>query len=356
LKPSEKNCKRIVVKIGSSLFYDSRKKLAFDLLESLCSDISALHKGNKEVVIVTSGAIALGMSVLKLDARPKDLSTLQAAAAIGQNELMDVYRAIFSKKGIQCGQVLLTWEDFAGRARYLNARNTLSKLLSLGVVPVINENDTVSTDEIKFGDNDQLSALVANTVSADLLIILSDVDGLWGKDRKTVIRLVSDINSEITGLATTTQRSTSVGGMITKIKAAKITLDAGIPCVIANGRTDGIIRMLADEPGSCGTLFVPKQAYLNHKQRWLAHSTKPKGVIVVDDGARSALMNKKSLLSVGVAGCSGGFKAGDIVSVADKQGVEFARGRTDMSSQELLSVKGTRSGHEVIHCDNIVIF
>jgi glutamate 5-kinase len=356
LKPLEKNYKRIVVKIGSSLFYDSKKKLTFGLLKSLCADIAALRKDNKEVVIVTSGAIALGMSILKLGTRPKDLATLQAAAAIGQNELMDVYRAIFRKKAIQCGQVLLTWEDFADRTRYLNAGNTLSKLLSLGVVPIINENDTVSTDEIKFGDNDQLSALVANTVSSDLLIILSDVDGLWGKDKKTVIRLVSDINSEITDLATTTQRSTSVGGMITKINAAKIAIDAGIPCVIANGRSKNIIRMLANDPGFCGTLFVPKQAFLNHKQMWLAHSTKPRGTIVVDDGAKSALKDKKSLLSVGVAGCSGSFKTGDIVAVTDKQDVEFARGKINISSPDLLLVKGTRSSREVIHCDNIVIF
>jgi glutamate 5-kinase len=223
-------------------------------------------------------------------------------------------------------------------------------------VPVINENDTVSTDEIKFGDNDQLSALVANTVSADLLIILSDVDGLWGRDKKTVIRLVSDINSEITSLATTTERSTSVGGMITKIKAAKITVDAGIPCVIANGRAKNIIRTLVDDPGSAGTLFVPKKAFLNHKQRWLAHSTKPKGIIVVDEGAKSALNNNKSLLSVGVAGCSGNFKTGDIVAVVDKQGNEFARGKINIASPDLLLVKGTRSDREVIHCDNIVIF
>ena len=249
MKLSEKNCNRIVVKIGSSLFYNARKRLDFRLLRRLCSDIAALRAENKEIVIVTSGAIALGMSVLKLVSRPKDLSTLQAAAAIGQNELMDVYRGIFRKKGLSCGQVLLTWEDFADRTRYLNARNTLVKLLTLGAVPVINENDTVSTDEIKFGDNDQLSALVANTVSADLLIILSDVDGLWGKDKKTVIRLVTDITDEITGLATTTQRSTSVGGMITKIKAARITIDAGIPCVIANGRAKSIIRTLAQDPG-----------------------------------------------------------------------------------------------------------
>jgi glutamate 5-kinase len=355
LKLSEKNCDRIVVKIGSSLFYGADKRLGFGLLDRLCSDIAVLRKEKKEIVIVTSGAIALGMSALGLVSRPKDLSTLQAAAAIGQNELMDEYRRIFRKKNIKCGQVLLTWEDFSDRSRYLNARNTLSKLLALGAVPVINENDTVSTDEIRFGDNDQLSALVANTVGADLLIILSDVDGLWGKDKKTVIRLVPDIN-EITGFAETTQRSTSVGGMVTKIKAARVTIDAGIPCVIANGRAKDIIRTLARDPYATGTMFVPKQAGLNHKQRWLAYSAKPKGSITVDDGAKSALKNKKSLLSVGIVCCSGNFKSGDIVAIVDRQGVDFARGKINIASPDLAKITGARSGHEVIHCDNIVIY
>jgi glutamate 5-kinase len=356
LRLSEKNCNRIVVKIGSSLFYGGNKRVDFGLLGRLCDDIACLIKARKEVVIVTSGAIALGMEALRLKSRPKDLAALQAAAAIGQNELMDVYRCMFRRKKLQCGQVLLTWEDFSGRMRYLNARNTLIKLLTLGVVPVINENDTVSTDEIKFGDNDQLSALVANTVGADLLVILSDVDGLWGKDKKTVVRLVTDITDDIRGLASTTQRSTSVGGMITKIKAAKMTTDAGIPCVIANGRAKNIIRVLAQDPGACGTMFVPKQAGLNQKERWLAYSTKPKGIIVVDDGAQTALRNKKSLLSVGVVSCSGNFKPGDVVAIADKADTEFARGETNLNNADLAQVAGTRSGHEVIHCDNIVIF
>lgn len=343
-----------MVKIGSSLFYGADKRVDFGLLDRLCSDIALLFRSKKEVVIVTSGAIALGMEALRLKAKPKELAALQAAAAIGQNDLMDVYRGIFRKKGLQCGQVLLTWDDFANRTRYLIARNTLDKLLTLGVVPVINENDAVSIDEIKFGDNDQLSALVANIAGADLLVILSDVDGLWGRDKMT-IRLVPEITDEITGLATTTRRSTSVGGMITKIKAAKITTDAGIPCVIANGRAKNIIRTLADDPGACGTMFVPKRAFLNHKQRWLAHSTKPKGVIEVDDGAKTALINKKSLLSVGVTSIKGNFKAGDVVAIVNKNR-EFARGKINFDFNGLDIGSGSRLRREVIHCDNIVIF
>ncbi|HNQ51457.1 MAG TPA: glutamate 5-kinase [Candidatus Omnitrophota bacterium] len=355
MKPSGKNCKRIVVKIGSSLFYGADKRVDFVLLERLCSDIDFLFKSGQEVVIVTSGAIALGMEALRLKTRPKELAALQAAAAIGQNDLMDVYRGIFRKKGLQCGQVLLTWDDFDNRTRYLIARNTLGKLLTLGVVPIINENDAVSIDEIRFGDNDQLSALVANIVGADLLIILSDVDGLWGSDKKTIVRLVTEINDEITGLAATTTRTTSVGGMITKIKAAEKTTRAGIPCVIANGRAQKIIRTLAQDPGACGTLFVPKQAALNHKQRWLAYSTKPKGKIMVDDGAKKALLNKKSLLSVGVYACSGKFKAGDVVEILNNDKV-FARGKINFGFNELDIGPGSRLRREVVHCDNIVIF
>lgn len=352
MKQSEKKYERIVVKIGSSLFYGADRRVDFGLLERLCGDIASLYAEKKEVVIVTSGAIALGMEALGLKTRPKELAALQAAAAIGQNELMDVYRAIFRKKGLQCGQVLLTWDDFSNRARYLIARNTLVRLLKLGAVPVINENDAVSIDEIKFGDNDQLSALVANIAGADLLIILSDVDGLLGRDKKTVVRIVTQINDGITGLASTTRRSTSVGGMITKIKAAKITTDAGIPCVVANGRAPNIIRTLAHDPCACGTMFVPKQAGLNHKQRWLAYSTKPKGRISVDDGAKAALLSKKSLLSVGIDSCSGNFKAGDVVEILNK-GIVFARGRINVNSGEV--VPRARSGREVVHCDNIVI-
>lgn len=355
MKLSEKSCNRVVIKIGSSLFYDDKKKLDFGLLTKMASDIAELRGQKKEIVVVTSGAIALGMSVLNLTSRPKDISSLQAAAAIGQNELMDVYRDIFTRHGMRCGQVLLTWEDFSDRKRYLNARNTLSKLLRLGVVPVINENDTVSVDEIKFGDNDQLSALVANTVNADLLIILSDVDGLWGKDKKTVVRLVSGITDDIISLAAPTKRSTSVGGMVTKIKAAKITIDAGIPCVIANGRAKNIIRSLATDMNAAGTLFVPKEAVLNQRQRWIAHSTRTKGSVMVDDGALEALKRKKSLLSVGVIRCDGSFKAGDIVAITDRKGVEFGRGKCNIAAVDVCRVMGTRSGHEVIHCDNIVI-
>ncbi len=355
MEPRKKACRRIVVKIGSSLFYPGKKKLDFRLLEGLCGQIAALRKESKEIVVVSSGAIALGMTVLGLESRPKELAFLQAAAAIGQNELMDVYRRLLNRRRLSCAQVLLTWEDFSDRTRYLNAKNTLTTLLQLGAVPVINENDTVSTDEIKFGDNDQLSALVAGICSADLLIILSDVDGLLDRDKKTVIRLVDNINNQVLSLATSTDRKTSVGGMITKLKAARISVDSGIPCVIANGRTKDILRTIALSPQSKGTMFLPKDAPLNERDRWMAFSTKPKGTITVDAGAQQALLQKKSLLSVGVFAVSGSFRSGDVVSICDRSGSEFARGKTGVTAEELDRVKGNRCDKEIIHCDNIVI-
>lgn len=355
MKRSVKNSKRVVVKIGSSLFYDRRGRLDFRLLKDLCRQVAELRRKGTQVVIVSSGAIALGMSLLKLSSRPKELADLQAAASLGQNELMDVYRTVFGRFRLLCGQMLLTWEDFSGRSRYLNAKNTLNRLLDLGIVPVINENDTVSTDEIKFGDNDQLSSLVAGMACADLLVILSDVPGLLGRDKK-VVRLVETINEQVLSLAGSSARQTSVGGMVTKLKAARVCADAGIACVIAAGRSKDILTRLSANPAAEGTLFVPKAVPLSQLQHWIAYSTKPKGTVVVDDGAVSALaQGTKSLLSVGVTGCSGGFKQGDVVAVVDCRGREIARGKVSLSHDQLEAVKGRHSDREVIHCDNLVV-
>jgi len=254
---SQKNYKRIVVKIGSSLFAADKRKLDFALINHLAAQIAGLIKQGKEVVVVLSGAIALGMSILKMRNRPKELQLLQATAAVGQHELMHIYKLALNKYGVNCAQLLLTWDDFSDK-RYLNARHTLNTLLKLKCVPIINENDTVATEEIKFGDNDRLSALVSILVNAQLLIILSDVDGLLDKNKK-VIRLVEKITPKIKSFATVTNKTTSVGGMITKITAAHIAVDAGIPCVIANGRKKGTIRKVAVNPFSQGTLFTTKK-------------------------------------------------------------------------------------------------
>jgi len=253
--PSQKNYKRIVVKIGSSLFARDNRKLDTALISNMAKQISDLIKQGKEVVVVSSGAIALGMSILKLANRPKQLQDLQAAAAIGQHELMHVYKLALNKYKLNCAQLLLTWDDFIG-VRYTNAKHTLNTLLNLNCVPIINENDTVATEEIKFGDNDRLSALVSILVGADLLIILSDVEGLLDKNKK-VIRQVDKITSQIKSYVCSTTKKICVGGMVTKIEAARIAVEAGIPCVIANGAKFGIISQLLVNPFSQGTIFLP---------------------------------------------------------------------------------------------------
>ncbi|MFH1398290.1 MAG: glutamate 5-kinase [Candidatus Omnitrophota bacterium] len=262
MQRSEKNYQRIVVKVGSSLFCSADGALEEGVLESFTRQIIALIKQGQEVIIVSSGAIALGMHVLGMKKRPKDLASLQAAAAVGQNELMHVYRK-FLGRGWFGGQILLTRDDFNDRKRYLNARHTIEALLAKrnyrvqGVVPIINENDTVATEEIKFGDNDRLSAMTAVLVGADLLVILSNVDGLLDENKK-VVRLVGEITPAIKAMAYPTKKQTSVGGMITKIEAAKIAVDAGISCIIANGHKKNIILAVVKTPEKCGTLFVPK--------------------------------------------------------------------------------------------------
>jgi glutamate 5-kinase len=253
---SRKNYKRVVIKIGSSLFETDECKLNTALVNRIAKQIAVLIKQGKEVVVVSSGAIALGMSILKLTQRPKKLESLQAAAAIGQHELMHVYKLAFKKYRLNCAQLLLTWDDFLG-VRYTNAKHTLDTLLKLNCVPVINENDTVATEEIKFGDNDRLSALVSILVGADLLIILSDVDGLLDKNKK-VIRQVDKITGEIKALACPINKKTCVGGMVTKIEAARIAVEGGVPCVIAHGRKQGIITQVTNNPFSQGTIFLCK--------------------------------------------------------------------------------------------------
>ena len=353
MKQSEKHYKRIVIKIGSSLFC-SGARVDCGLAGGLAEQIAELMKQGREIIVVSSGAIALGMSVLGLNSRPKELADLQAAAAVGQHELMDVYRRAFKIKQLNCAQILLTWEDFDDRNRYLNAKNTLSALFKLKTVPVINENDTISTDEIKFGDNDRLSALVATLIGADLLIILSDVDGLLDSNKK-LVRVIDKITPALRALACPTRKKTCVGGMITKIEAAQIAMSSGIPCLIANGREDSIILESVNDPFSSGTIFIPKHKLLASKERWIAFSAKTKGRIIVDAGAKNALVNKKSLLFVGVRSIEGDFSCGDIVSLVSLEGEEFARGKTRFSSRELGEVKGSHLDKEVIHRDNIVI-
>lgn len=354
MKESAKKYNRIVIKIGSSLFCSEKDGFDSNVFSEVSSQVAELIKSGKEVIVVSSGAIAMGMNALGIRKRPTDLNELQAAAAIGQNEVIDRYRTIFKDINIPVAQILLTWDDFSERKRYLNIKNTLLTLFKHKSLPVINENDTVSTEEIRFGDNDTLSARVASLISADLLIILSDVDGLLDKEKR-IVPLVDEITPQIKALACPTGKQTCVGGMITKIDAAKIAVDSGISCVIANGRKSGIIHSVVKEPGKSGTLFVNKNK-ISERERWIAFGTKTKGVIRIDDGAVMAIKSNKSLLSVGVVSCDGDFPGGAIVSITDKDNKEIARGKTRISCRQLEKVKGERFKEEVLHCDNIVVF
>ena len=332
---------RLVVKVGTGILTSDGSRLSTAKIEPLVQQLATLRAQKKQVILVSSGAIAAGMAVLGLKQRPKKLEQLQACAAIGQGKLMAAYDALFEKHGLNVAQVLLTHDDLRSRQRHLNARKTLLQLLDDGVIPIINENDTVAVDEIKFGDNDRLSALVATLVDADLLVILSHVEGLWDGEKKR-IPIVPNITREIESLAGGTDRATSVGGMKSKIEAAKIFTRAGIPLVIADGeRADVLAAIFAAE--DVGTLFLPKSTRLESRKRWIAFFQKASGTITVDDGAKHALCDgSKSLLAKGVVRIEGNVVPGDVVSICGPDGVEFARGLT-------------RDGDVIVHRDDLVI-
>lgn len=340
---------RIVIKLGTGLLTDARNQLSARQIDGLITQIAALHEQKKQIIIVSSGAIGAGMSELGLKQRPKKLDELQAAAAIGQSKLMAVYDKLFGKFGITVAQILLTHDDLNDRARHLNAHNTLATLLAHGAVPIINENDTVAVEEIKFGDNDRLGALAATLIDADLLIILSHVEGLLDGDGR-VISAVPEITHAIESLAGDTDRTTSVGGMKSKIDSAKIATRAGIPLVIANGERANVLRdILTGE--EVGTIFLPHTDKLASRKRWIAFFQHPAGVVVVDDGAKEALCAKgKSLLAKGIVSSEGKFEEGDLVSVRAKNQIEFARGLTKVSGIQIKSATGV-----VIHRDDMVI-
>lgn len=347
--------KRVVVKVGSSVIASYTLKARTEQLRSLVSQISALHHKGTEVVLVSSGAIVLGMGELGVKTRPSDLASLQALAAVGQAVLMKTYSDLFKKVKAKCGQVLLTWEDFDSRTRYLNASHTLKALLDRGVIPVINENDTISTEEIKFGDNDKLSSLVAGLVHADLLIILSDVEGLYDGDKK-LFSDVKEITAAVEGVASgKVKKNISRGGMSAKLDAIKIATHANIPCVIANGATKNVLsRVVGGE--KIGTYFWSKEDKVLARRHWIAFIAKPKGAIIVDDGAVNALLKGgKSLLLPGVVRAEGHFKADDVVIVCDRSGMEIARGITNYSIAEVLNTDEKKGKREVIHRDDMAL-
>lgn len=351
-----KNISRIVVKLGTGVLTDGRKQIDPAQLEQIVAQLAALRRAGKEVVVVTSGAVGAGMGALGFDTRPADLAEKQACAAVGQSRLMSTYEKLFAKHNLVIAQVLLTHDDLEHHERHLNARNTLVTLLGHGVVPIINENDAVSFTEIKVGDNDTLSALVASLLPADLLVILTTVDGVienFGQPNAKVIPVIEQIDAGLEKIAGGTTSETAVGGMATKIQAAKIAVRSGIPLVIASGRKpEALANILsgADE----GTLFVAQEGRLRGRKRWIAFFHHPKGTLFVDDGAKQALRAAgKSLLPPGVARCEGNFAAGEVIRICDLDGTEFARGIARFDSEAVRERKLPKE--ELVHRDDLVI-
>jgi glutamate 5-kinase len=350
-----KNATRIVVKVGTGVLTDSRKQPDLAQMEQLVAQIAAQREAGREIVLVSSGAVGAGMGVLGHSKRPSDLAELQACAAIGQSKLMATYDKLFAAHGLAVAQVLLTHADLEHHERHLNARNTLINLLGHGVVPIINENDVVSFTELKFGDNDTLSALVASLLPADLLVILTTVDGVienFGKPGAKVISKLDKIDAALEKMAGGTDSATAVGGMSSKIQAAKIVVRSGIPLVIASGRKkNNLARVL--EAKDEGTLFLPQDRRMQSRKRWIAFFHHARGAIIVDEGAKKALRDGgKSLLPPGIARCEGMFSAGDVVRICDANGTEFARGIADYSAKDIAS--GLKRV-EVVHRDNLVV-
>jgi glutamate 5-kinase len=351
-----KDVTRLVVKVGTGVLTDSKKQPDPAQMQQLVAQLAEQRKAGKEIVLVSSGAVGAGMGALGHEKRPHDLSELQACAAVGQCRLMATYEKFFGAFGLSVAQVLLTHDDLEHHERHLNARNTLVTLLRHGVIPIINENDVVSFTELKFGDNDKLSALVASLLPADLLVILTTVDGVienFGKANPKTIPVIEHIDSALEAIAGGTDSATAVGGMASKVQAAKIAVRSGIPLVIASGRKKQMLaRVLAGE--NEGTLFVPHTTRLQGRKRWIAFFHHPKGTLSVDAGAKKALRESgKSLLPPGIAKCEGEFEAGDVVRICDLDGTEFARGIAGFSSTEIKSHELKRV--EVIHRDNLVI-
>jgi len=351
-----KDLSRIVVKLGTGVLTDSRKQLDLAQMEQLVAQVASQRQAGKQMVLVTSGAVGAGMGALGCAKRPAQLAELQACAAVGQTRLMATYEALFSRFDLHVAQVLLTHDDLEHHDRHLNARNTLVTLLERGVVPIINENDAISFTELKFGDNDKLAALVASLLPADLLVILTTVDGVienFGKANPKTISTIQQIDQTVEQLASGTESATAVGGMASKIQAAKIVSRAGIPLVIASGKKKAVLaRVMAGEEE--GTIFIPQSDKLKGRKRWIAFFHHPRGSLFVDEGAKKALReNGKSLLPPGVARSEGEFAAGDIVRICDVNGTEFARGIARFSASEIQSRQLPRA--EVVHRDDLVI-
>jgi glutamate 5-kinase len=362
--------KKIIIKLGSSIITNDGKGIDEAFLSNFAADISLLAK-KMQVVIVSSGAIAAGLKKLGISRRPSELSELQAAAAVGQMDLIRSFEKEFSKVSMICAQVLLTHDDLSDRKRYLNARSTLNNLLEKNVIPIINENDTVSNEEIKFGDNDNLAALTANLLEADYLILLTDQDGLYSDDPRknsnaTLLSHISVNDKILDEVAKATTSSVGRGGMYTKILAARRASLSGTHTIIANGKNRKVFSNLLNDSVS-GTFIQSEERQLDARKKWLAGQLKSKGTLIIDDGATNAIINSgKSLLSVGITDVKGKFDRGDLVQCISSSGQEVAKGLINYSSSEVGKVLGQPSDKmesllgyvnesSVIHRNNLVV-
>ncbi|MFM8580918.1 MAG: glutamate 5-kinase [Planctomycetaceae bacterium] len=360
----------VVVKVGTNVLSREDDTLDDDRLDALARQLHAVRQTGRKVVLVSSGAIGAGIGLLGLDRRPDDLPHLQAAAAVGQAHLIRRYDDCLNRLGFHAAQLLLTANDFRHRGRYLNVRNTLRTLFEFPVIPIINENDTVSVKEIQFGDNDRLAALVANLLEDPLLVVLSVIDGLFDGDPalpgSRVVPLVTDWNESILAMAVATRSRRGTGGMHSKLEAARTVTSVGESVIIANGREHNVLgRILAGE--SLGTLFVGQGESLPAWKRWIGYSVAPRGRLELDPGAiRAITCRGRSLLPIGITGVQGDFHKGELLSLVDGSGVEYARGLTNYNSSDVRRIAGRRSDElsailgqlkypEVIHVDNLVV-
>lgn len=361
----------VVVKVGTNVLADATGAIDRKRIQSLAEQLTRIRSGGRRVALVSSGAIAAGIGRLGLGKRPTDLPHLQACAAVGQCALMQAYQDALSQHGTNAAQILLTAGDFDNRVRYLNARHTILTLFEYECLPVINENDTVSVAEIKFGDNDHLAAMVANLLQAPLLVLLTNVDGLFTDDPRVNsearrVETVPHIDKTITDLAAATQSALGTGGMRSKLRAARLATAAGGAVIMANGSTERVLdSIFANE--TVGTLFLPHGEAISARRRWLGLTARPRGSFHLDDGARKAVeQDGRSLLPVGVLSVAGTFGKGEVVSLCNRDGIEFARGLTNYSSADADRIRGLATDQiqravgkvpyvEMIHRDNLAV-
>jgi glutamate 5-kinase len=363
--------RRIVIKIGTSTLAPEGGRIDREFVDDLARQVCALMGDGIQPVIVTSAAIAAGIERLGLESRPSDMPSLQAAASVGQVALAETYAAAFARHGATIGQVLLTRHDTGNRESFLHARDTFERLIELGAVPVVNENDTVAVDEIRFGDNDTLAALVATMVGADLVVLLSDIEGLYDSDPRVsaearLLDEVAELTDDLVAAAGGAGTEGGSGGMATKVEAARVLMKAGIEMIVCDGRRADVV-IDAARGASCGTVFSPGEGSLGARKLWIALGRKPAGTVVIDEGAKRAIVEKQtSLLPAGVSAVRGSFEPGDAVVLEDTAGTVVARGLTGLSSTDLEQVKGMKTseiaqthahlaGVEVVHRDSLAI-